>query len=454
MVTYCGKKLVNMSKSVQREEPVDNAENEEIEEDATSSTSRQRSRVWDYFDKFEHEGIEKARCTNCGTLIKTQFGTSNMRRHIIKCFNVVESDPPQKRIRLDQSVYRELVATSIIVHSYPFKYVEHKITRRVHKFLHPSTQAITRNTAKADVLKIYEREKMTLKHDDGYMALTAHYIAETWVIRKKVLNFRVIPPPHGGTLLAEFMINFLKDWGIEKKFSSHLSLNGGLLCNGDYMHVRCGAHVLNLIVQVGLKVIQSAIIKIRESVKYVRGSAIRKLRFAECIDHLSLQCGRHLLDHNFKTCPTHLEWSRVEGIKKFLKPFYVITTLFSGSRYLTSNLYFHNVWRIQQCIQEELTNSDLVIKEMAHEMKAKFAKYWENYSMILSFAIILDPRYKAKIVEYCFTKLGMEDDELRAKVESVINGLKKLYKEYDISSNVGGVSSKTIGGKIKGGIPN
>ncbi|XP_071730671.1 zinc finger BED domain-containing protein RICESLEEPER 2-like [Rutidosis leptorrhynchoides] len=173
---------------------------------------------------------------------------------------------------------------------------------------------------------------------------------------------------------------------------SHLSLNGGLLCNEDYMHIRCGSYVLNLIVQSGLKVIQSAIVKIRESVKYVRGSAIRKLRFAERIDHLSLQCGRHerqdiatrwnstylmldcalvyrrsyerlqLVDHDFKTCPTQVEWSRVEGIKKFLEPFYVITTLFSGSRYPTSNLFFHNVWRIQQCIQEELTNSDLIIK--------------------------------------------------------------------------------------------
>ncbi|XP_071705405.1 zinc finger BED domain-containing protein DAYSLEEPER-like [Rutidosis leptorrhynchoides] len=94
------------------------------------------------------------------------------------------------------------------------------------------------------------------------------------------------------------------------------------------------------------------------------------------------------------------------------------------------------------CIQEELRNSDPVIREMAREMKAKFDKYWENYSMILSFAVILDPRYKAKIVEYAFTKLGMKDNQLKEKVEGVINGLKNLYKEYEICSNVGGGSSK------------
>nr|GFB06903.1 zinc finger BED domain-containing protein RICESLEEPER 2-like [Tanacetum cinerariifolium] len=70
--------------------------------------------------------------------------------------------------------------------------------------------------AKLDVLAIYKREKANLKlklekvssricftsdlwssiTSDGYMALTAHYVDEDWVLRKKVLNFRVVPPPH------------------------------------------------------------------------------------------------------------------------------------------------------------------------------------------------------------------------------------------------------------------
>lgn len=102
---------------------------------------------------------------------------------------------------------------------------------------------------------------------NGYMAFTAHYIDETWVLRKNVLNFRVIPPPHNGSILAKYLINFLTDWGIEKKIftitldnaryndglvdslKSHFCLNNVLLCDGDFMHVRCGAHILNPIVQ-------------------------------------------------------------------------------------------------------------------------------------------------------------------------------------------------------------
>ena len=58
-----------------------------------------------------------------------------------------------------------------------------------------------------------------------------------------------------------------------------------LVCDGDFIHVRCGAHVLNLIVQAGLKAIEGAIEKVRDSVKYVRGSGARKFKFAEIIQN-------------------------------------------------------------------------------------------------------------------------------------------------------------------------
>lgn len=44
----------------------------------------------------------------------------------------------------------------------------------------------------------------------------------------------------------------------------------------------------------GLKVIEGAIEKVRESVKYVRGSFARKFKFGECIASLKLKCGRHM----------------------------------------------------------------------------------------------------------------------------------------------------------------
>ena len=45
-------------------------------------------------------------------------------------------------------------------------------------------------------------------------------------------------------------------------------------------------------------------------------------------------------DANFKHCPSGDEWNRVERITRFLKPFNDIKTLFSGTDYPTTNLYF------------------------------------------------------------------------------------------------------------------
>ena len=65
---------------------------------------------------------------------------------------------------------------------------------------------------------------------------------------------------------------------------------GVLLCDGDYFHVRCGAHILNLIVQSGLKVVDNYVIKVREMVKYVRRVKTRMIKLAKFVSQLSVNC--------------------------------------------------------------------------------------------------------------------------------------------------------------------
>jgi len=75
----------------------------------------------------------------------------------------------------------------------------------------------------------------------------------------------------------------------------------------------------------------------------------------------------------------------------FLSPFYNVTNLIFGSSYTTSNLYFMQAALIEMELNANLNSQDLVIKEMVIPMKQKFAKYWNNYFVILSFANVLDP---------------------------------------------------------------
>lgn len=180
---------------------------------------------------------------------------------------------------------------------------------------------ISRNIVVSDINRFYMREKEKLKHvfatirnrvcltsdlwtactSEGYICLTAHFVDNDWKLNSKILNFFSYAPPHSGVKLAAKLFEFLKEWGIEKKVFSltldnvssndsmqvhlkeQLSLHDSLLCDGEFFHVRCSAHILNLIVQEGLKVATVALNKIRESVKYVKGSETRMKKFQECV---------------------------------------------------------------------------------------------------------------------------------------------------------------------------
>ena len=57
-----------------------------------------------------------------------------------------------------------------------------------------------------------------------------------------------------------------------------------LVLNGLYLHVRCSAHIINLIVKDGLDVVKTSIDSIRNAVRYVRSSPSRLQKFKACID--------------------------------------------------------------------------------------------------------------------------------------------------------------------------
>ena len=170
------------------------------------------------------EGKQKARCTKGDQLymVDLKSGTSNLKRHLKTCCPEHDTNELAPQLPFDQDAYRKKLSDVIIKHNYPFKFVEHEGIRELHNFLNPDVKSISRNTAKLDILKAYKREKEQLKHalelipsricltsdlwtsltTDGYMTLTAHYVDEHWVLQKKILIFRHIPPPHNGPLLA------------------------------------------------------------------------------------------------------------------------------------------------------------------------------------------------------------------------------------------------------------
>lgn len=70
---------------------------------------------------------------------------------------------------------------------------------------------------------------------------------------------------------------------------------------------------------------------------------------------------------------------------------------------------------------------------MARRMEKKFDKYWNSYSVVLSFAVILDPRYKLQFIERCYVRLLGSEGVQVAKL--ILDKLKAFFQEYLKSSN-------------------
>jgi len=119
---------------------------------------------------------------------------------------------------------------------------------------------------------------------------------------------------------------------------------------------------------------------------------------------------------------------------QFLEPFYEITNMMSGSSYPTSNLYFMEIWKIQLFIEENLLNEDVIVKVMALNMKEKFQKYWKEYSIVLAFIAILDPRLKVDFIMYYYKKLDLLTYE--EKTKKVLEKFKMLFGEYAKNSSM------------------
>ena len=64
-------------------------------------------------------------------------------------------------------------------------------------------------------------------------------------------------------------------------------------------------------------------------------------------------------------------------------------------------------------------------------MKGKFDKYWDCYSVVLTCAIVLDPRYKLDSVDFTFKKIEPIEDIAEMKVKSIQTTLYKLFSEYE-----------------------
>ncbi|XP_010917997.1 zinc finger BED domain-containing protein RICESLEEPER 2-like [Elaeis guineensis] len=433
----------------------------------TNKKRRKTSVVWNDFHEIDVAGGgKKAVCNYCKEKLATGgrgANTSHLKRHFQSCLQkrlhmawqkkqtTIPFHPSNSGInpfvtpgaKYSNEKMREIIASAIMVHKHPFSIVEDEIWMWGFQYANPEFQKISRKIARADCLTIYEVEKKKLKallksmnkisittdmwkssHQVAeYMVITGHFIDGGWSLQKRVLSFEKVPAPRRGVDVADAIFTCLKAWRIENKvflvfvdnasyndscirnLKENLSLCNKLVLDGELFHVRCCAHILNLLVQDGLGKIKNVIHNIRESVKYINHSDSRLKAFCDVVEQKRLKERKLIIDcptrwnstfeilssalkfkiafsaykerePHYDYAPSPEDWEKVEKVYQLLEVFSLATHIISSSEYPTANLYLAEVYRVKEVIDAAARDWDFFIKEMAKPMKEKFDKYW------------------------------------------------------------------------------
>ncbi|KAL0012638.1 hypothetical protein SO802_007746 [Lithocarpus litseifolius] len=177
---------------------------------------------------------------------------------------------------------------------------------------------------------------------------------------------------NGATI--KFLQTVTKDWK-------------GTVLEHEFLHMRCCAHILNLIMGDGLKEIDASIARVREAVRTFVG---------------------------------------------FLKLFYNATKKFSSSLYVTSNTFIDEMFVIQENIAHLIKSQNHLLKNMTTKMEAKFEKYWEKgdkINQLLYVAMVLDPRKKMRFLKFSFLEI-FGDEMANEMVDLVRKTMDRLYDYY------------------------
>ncbi|KAA8550057.1 hypothetical protein F0562_001741 [Nyssa sinensis] len=271
---------------------------------------KRTSTIWNDFEEVvDADGSEKVKCNYC--LAKFNMpstgATTQFHRHLKHCTQHQLTSKKQTvlsvetvasecagsiaNFKYDRAKVRELATHMTLYHEYPFMQMEDVIFNKFMRANTPYWQKITRTTIKTDCISTYEIEKKKLKtlfksvnkvnittdmwkssnQKIGYMVVTGHFIDSDWNLQKRVLNFFHVPPPHSGVIVADALQKCFIEWGIEDKVSTitvdnaryndialrilkdNFTLKKKLSFGGRIFHVRCCAHIINLLVQDGIK---------------------------------------------------------------------------------------------------------------------------------------------------------------------------------------------------------
>ncbi|GKD89746.1 zinc finger BED domain-containing protein RICESLEEPER 2 [Tanacetum coccineum] len=323
--------------------------------------------------KFENDEdgvlIKMAYCKWCPAVFKAdsqRHGTRHLNNHYPNCDANpdVEKIKKQKKLafkkkiseneeggtnsgtletwKYDEKVIKESLIKLIVLAELPFKFVEHPAFIKFSSDMQPRFNMPSRFKIVRDVYEFYLDERnslvkflsnnsntINLTTDTwtfnckrmNFMVVTVHFIDDDWVMHKRLINLRPIHS-HRGMDICRALLECINEWGIKNvmtvtvdniasndKALEYLLENLPTKYDGKHFHVRCMAHILNLVVKDGLKAYKKEVDTITLAVKYIKHSSQRVTNFKESVEN-ACASNKFLISE----CPTR--WNSTHDMLK------------------------------------------------------------------------------------------------------------------------------------------
>lgn len=310
----------------------------------------------------------------------------------------------------------------------------------------------------------------------GYVFLTGHFIDADWNLQRRILNVVTVPSRESDYAFNQAVMACLSDWHLEGRLFTltvdqslsnetvigHLrgllSVRNPFMLNGQLLIGNCYARVLSRLAQDALGAMRETIQKIRDSVKYVKTSESHEDKFIELKQQLRVPSSKNLLvddqtmwnttyhmlvaacelkevfscldtvDPDYKIAPSMEEWKQVETLCTYLKHLFDAALILTDLRYPAANTFFHEVSKIHIELTHAAMSEDPFVSNLIRPLQEKFDKYWKACYLVLAIAVVLDPRFKMKLVEFNFNK--MYDEHAESWIRAVNDSVHELFLEY------------------------
>ena len=272
--------------------------------------------LWEYFDETEKDRI----CRICRSSYSEKTGLTTLKDHFEKNhkkvhnelyiqtalpFHVVE--PYGKRDQEKTTNITMNLIRWIITDQQPFNVVEDSDFRKFVMSLDKRYRLPSRQFVAETTLKLYEQHKETIHKslnalpqkfalttdtwssctNLSYLSVTLHWIDNNWKMQRILLDIIPLHERHTGKNLAAAFLETIEYYDIGSRIltvttdnASNMVVFGSELAkvlaekynNYEFTHLRCAAHILNLVVKEGMQRATPSITKIRNFASHIRKS--------------------------------------------------------------------------------------------------------------------------------------------------------------------------------------